>query len=92
MDSLCDQAALPASTFKAKALPIHVNLTHTPPSIPDADTVPAATEDPGFLGSLSLLPSSFNTGSYGWKGNKRFSIELSNPEGEEKEKVTVMLT
>ncbi|KAJ7041207.1 hypothetical protein C8F04DRAFT_1031660 [Mycena alexandri] len=84
--------AIPTSAFKSKALPLHVNLTHTPPSIPDADTVPAAPLDPGHLGSITLVPSTFTTGSYGWKGNKRLAIELLNPEGGDKEKVTVMLT
>jgi hypothetical protein len=47
--------------------------------------------DPGHLGGLTLVPTSFSTGSYGWKGNSRLTIELLNPEGGEKEKVTVML-
>ncbi|KAJ6542662.1 hypothetical protein B0H19DRAFT_1171332 [Mycena capillaripes] len=84
--------ALPESAFKSKALPLHVNLTHTPPSIPDADSVPAAPTDPGHLGSVTLVAKSFKTGSYGWTGNKRLTIELLNPEGGEKEKVSVMLT
>ncbi|KAJ7482289.1 hypothetical protein B0H11DRAFT_1807555 [Mycena galericulata] len=84
--------AIPTAAFKSKALPLHVNLTHTPPSIPDADTVSAAPTDPGHLGGLTLIPTSFATGSYGWKGNKRLTIELLNPEGGDKEKVTVMLT
>ncbi|KAJ7273008.1 hypothetical protein C8J57DRAFT_264071 [Mycena rebaudengoi] len=83
--------AIPTSAFKSKALPLHVNLTHTPPSIADADTTPAAPMDPGHLGGLTLVPTSFSTGSYGWKGNSRLTIELLNPEGGEKEKVTVML-
>ncbi|KAF9265819.1 hypothetical protein L218DRAFT_956795 [Marasmius fiardii PR-910] len=86
------KAALPTSAFKSKALPLHVNVTHTPPTIPDDESVPAATADPGFLSSLTLVPSSFATGSYGWKGSKRVTIELQNGEGEEKEKVQVMLT
>ncbi len=57
------------------------------------DTVSLASTDPGFLGTSTLLPSTFATGSYGWKGSKRLTIELQNPEGgEEKEKVHVMLT
>ncbi|KAJ6526553.1 hypothetical protein DFH09DRAFT_1187465 [Mycena vulgaris] len=83
--------ALPTSTFKSQALPLHVNLTHTPPSIADADTVPAAPLDPGYLGGLTLIPTSFATGSYGWKGSHRLTIELMNPEGGKKEKVSVML-
>lgn len=76
-------------------MPLHVNLTHTPPTIADADTeaVSTATIDPGFIGNLTLVPSSFSTGSYGWKGSKRITVELQNPEsGGEKEKVQVMLT
>ncbi|KAK0210255.1 hypothetical protein DFS33DRAFT_273652 [Desarmillaria ectypa] len=87
------KASLPASTFKNKALPLHINVTHTPPSIDDDELAPAASADPGFLATLALLPTSFATGSYGWKGTKRFSVELPNPDGgDENEKVQVMLT
>lgn len=87
------KASLPASTFKNKALPLHINVTHTPPSIPDDESAPATSADPGFLATFSLLPTSFATGSYGWKGTKRFAVELPNPDGgDEKEKVQVMLT
>jgi hypothetical protein len=89
--NIVKQKALPASTFKTKALPLHINVTHTPPTIADSETVPAADADPGFIGNLSLLPSSFSTGSYGWKGTKRINVELQNDSGE-KEKVSVMLT
>ncbi|KAE9398333.1 hypothetical protein BT96DRAFT_957632 [Gymnopus androsaceus JB14] len=85
------QAVLPASQFKAKALPLHVNVTHTPPSAADDDTIPATSADPGHLGALTLVPSSFNTGSYGWKGSKHLTIELENDTGS-KEKVKVMLS
>ena len=82
-----------ASAFKARALPIHVNITHTPPVLADDGTVTLASTDPGFIGTTALVPSTFATGSYGWKGNKRFTVELENPEGgEEKEKVHVILT
>jgi hypothetical protein len=83
---------MPTSAFKSKALPLHVNLTHTPPTLPDADSVPVAPTDPGHLGSVTLVAKSFSTGSYGWSGNKRLTIELLNAEGGEKEKVTVTLT
>ncbi|KZT24081.1 hypothetical protein NEOLEDRAFT_1179584 [Neolentinus lepideus HHB14362 ss-1] len=83
---------LAASAFKANALPLHVNLTHTPPSVGDKDTEPATAADPGFIGSLTLVPSSFQTGSYGWKGTKRIQVEISNPEGGgQKETVHVQL-
>ncbi|OBZ75591.1 hypothetical protein A0H81_04845 [Grifola frondosa] len=81
-----------ASAFKARALPLHINITHTPPALGDDGTVTLASTDPGFIGTTTLLPSTFATGSYGWKGNKRLTIELQNSEGEEKEKVHVMLT
>lgn len=86
------KAAPSTSNFKAKALPIHINMTHTPASI-DEDTVSAASKDPGSLGSVTLLPSTFSTGSYGWKGSKRITVELQNTDnGEEKETVQVMVT
>lgn len=81
---------MPASAFKSKALPLHVNITHTPPSIADDESVPAANADPGFLSAVTLTATSFNTGSYGWKGSKRFTVELQGS-GDEKEKVQVML-
>jgi len=83
---------LAASEFKARALPLHVNLTHTPPSIPDQDTVNTTSADPGFVGTTALIPSVFSTGSYGWKGNKRITIEVEDRDSGEKEKVHVMLT
>lgn len=89
---LTTSQAIPTAAFKSKALPLHVNLTHTPPSLSDGDTVPAAPTDPGHLGSVTLVAKSFKTGSYGWTGTKRLAIELLNPEGGDKEKVNVMLT
>lgn len=70
---------------------MHVNITHTPPVLVDG-AVDVAQTDPGFIGSTTLTPASFNTGSYGWKGNKRITVELENSESGEKEKVQVMLT
>jgi hypothetical protein len=70
-------------------------VTHTPPTIadPDSEAVSTAIADPGFVGNLTLVPSSFSTGSYGWKGSKRITVELQNSEdGDAKEKVQVMLT
>ncbi|KAJ7058122.1 hypothetical protein C8F01DRAFT_308027 [Mycena amicta] len=83
--------AISTSDFKSKALPLHVNITHTPPTLSE-DKVPVATVDPGHLGSLALVATSFSTGSYGWKGSKRLTIELENSDSGEKEKVSVMLT
>ena len=53
-------------------------------------TSPDAPIDPGFISNLTLLPSSFSTGSYGWKGSKKITVELQGSEGVEK--VQVMLT
>lgn len=86
------QATMTSAAFKSKALPLHVNITHTPPVIADGDDkVPASSADPGFIGSSTLVPSDFKTGSYGWKGSKRVTIEVENPEGGDKEKVQVMI-
>ena len=87
------QASLTPSAFKSKALPLHVNITHTPPVIPEDDSVvPSSDADPGFIASATLLPNVFATGSYGWKGNKRVTIEVPDPEGKEGEKLQVMIT
>ncbi|KAM5542732.1 hypothetical protein V8D89_003693 [Ganoderma adspersum] len=86
------KANLAASAFKARALPMHINITHT---APDDAATSGVSADPGFIGTSTLVPSTFATGSYGWKGSKRFTVELPSPEGaegEEKEKVHVMLT
>ncbi|KAI0082867.1 hypothetical protein K474DRAFT_1584933, partial [Panus rudis PR-1116 ss-1] len=85
------KTSLGATSFKARALPLHVNITHTPPAIPDDETVNSTSADPGFIGTTSLVPTTFNTGSYGWKGNKRVTIEIDGDDGQ-KEKVHVMLT
>ncbi|RXW17970.1 hypothetical protein EST38_g7879 [Candolleomyces aberdarensis] len=53
-------------------------------------TSPDAPIDTGFISNLTLLPSSFSTGSYGWKGSKKINVELQGSEGGEK--VQVMLT
>ncbi|KAF8968309.1 hypothetical protein BDZ97DRAFT_1696682 [Flammula alnicola] len=96
---------LSPADFKAKALPLHVILTHTPPSIAkegeiDGDgkeekAADTSAGDVGFIGNLTLVPSSFSTGSYGWKGSKRVTVELQAGDSESdgaKEKVQVMLT
>jgi len=63
---------------------------HNPPPI---DEPAAATQVPGFIGHLSLAPTNFSTGSYGWKGSKKILVELERSEGDggEKEKVWVQL-
>lgn len=84
------QTNIAASAFMAKALPISANFTNTPPSVADDESVPAASADPGFIGGVKCLPSQFSTGSYGWKGNRRVSIEVRNEAGE-MEKVIYLL-
>ncbi|EMD34386.1 hypothetical protein CERSUDRAFT_117255 [Gelatoporia subvermispora B] len=86
------RANMAAGTFKSRALPLHVNVTHTPPALLDDETVQVANADPGFVGATTLVPTTFSTGTYGWKGSKRLTVELQNGEGEEREKVHVMLT
>lgn len=104
----CFQPKITPDEFKAKALPLHVMLTHTPPSIlkeglieedgteeKSPPVAESATNDIGLVGSLTLVPSSFSTGSYGWKGSKRVTVELQagevGPDGT-REKVQVMLS
>ncbi|KAH7914063.1 hypothetical protein BJ138DRAFT_1144558 [Hygrophoropsis aurantiaca] len=87
------KTSLSTTAFKTRALPLHVNITHTPPSVPDEESESVAQADPGFLGTTALVPSSFSTGSFGWKGNKRMTIEIpAKEEGGENETVHVMLT
>ncbi|KAI0345074.1 hypothetical protein BDW22DRAFT_993460 [Trametopsis cervina] len=86
------KVSIGATAFKSHALPLHVNLTHTPPAIGGDDTQDSAQADPGFLGSTALVPTTFNTGSYGWKGNKRITVELLNSESGKKEMVQVSVS
>ncbi|KAH8828205.1 hypothetical protein DL96DRAFT_1156127 [Flagelloscypha sp. PMI_526] len=81
------KAPMNTKEFKSTALPLHVNLTHTPPT---AEKDSAVHTDPGFINTVTLLPSNFNTGSYGWKGNRRIAVEIEK-DGK-KEKVQVQLT
>ena len=84
---------------------MHLNLTHTPPSILKEDepgnegaqleNVMDTINDPGFIGNLTLVPTAFRTGSYGWKGSRRIAVELQDgdTDGEgRKETVEIMLT
>ncbi|KAH0830361.1 hypothetical protein J3R83DRAFT_1755 [Lanmaoa asiatica] len=78
------------STFKSRAVPLYVSITTTTPSPEGQEAAPA---DPGFLASTTLVPSTFSTGSFGWKGHKRMVVELPMAEGEgEGEKLHVTLT
>ncbi|EKM51139.1 uncharacterized protein PHACADRAFT_103999, partial [Phanerochaete carnosa HHB-10118-sp] len=85
------KALLGAAAFKAKALPTHVNLTHTPPVLVE-DAKDVVQTDPGFIVQTSLAPTAFSTGSYSWKGTKRVTIELEKNETGGKEKEQVMMT
>ncbi|KAI0303517.1 hypothetical protein B0F90DRAFT_1590350, partial [Multifurca ochricompacta] len=82
-----------ASVFMARALPLQVNVTHTPPTIRLDNDVLVAPPGPGYIGVLALQPSTFTTRSYGWKDGKRLALELvDSGSSEEKVKVQVMLT
>lgn len=83
--------AMPSSAFKSSALPLHIHISHTPPSV-DVPASAEAAEDVGRIASITMLPSDFGTGSYGWKGQKRTVVQLMGGSGEEKEKVQVMFT
>ncbi|KAH9999083.1 hypothetical protein BJV77DRAFT_940241 [Russula vinacea] len=82
---------IPASDFKARAVPLHVAVTRTPPAVRDDDSTSPAPIDTDFIGAVALQPCSFTTGSYGWKGSKRLAIDVVDPTSGEKTKVQVML-
>jgi len=86
------KTSLSTTAFKTKALPIYVTLTHTQPDATEDKPGTETPTDPGFLGALTLSSSSFATGTYGWKGSKRITVEVDNAEGTEKEKLQVQLT
>jgi len=85
---------LSAKTFKSQAHPLHISITHIPPPPAEesGEKVQGESPDPGFVAALSLEPSSFSTGTYGWKGSKRITIEVLNPDTGEKEKLQVQLS
>ncbi|CAE6462079.1 unnamed protein product [Rhizoctonia solani] len=82
-----NKAPLSAEDFKAKAMPLHVNLTRTPPKLDESKD--ESTSDDGFIASIAMQPATFKPGSYGWKGARRMTIPL--PGGAEGETVTVMV-
>ncbi|KAG8969482.1 hypothetical protein FRC03_002758 [Tulasnella sp. 419] len=87
---------LSAATFKEHALPLHIHVTHTPPTSTEpgssSDPTPKMSADPGHIASLTLVPTTFSTGSFGWKGSRRVEVELMNAESGKKEKVMVMMS
>ncbi|KXN92011.1 hypothetical protein AN958_11071 [Leucoagaricus sp. SymC.cos] len=83
---------MPASAFSKKALPLHVNLTHTPPKLPDEgeEVVP---DDPGYICTMTLIPCVHPTGGYGWHGKGMVRVGLLDVEkGEERKQVEVVLS
>ncbi|KAG9318226.1 hypothetical protein JVU11DRAFT_307 [Chiua virens] len=88
------KTSMAQSTFKSRATPLYVSISTTAP-VAEGEGEETAPADPGFLASTTLVPSTFATGSFGWKGHKRMVVELPKTEGEgegEGEKVHVMLT
>ncbi|KAF8520189.1 hypothetical protein BU17DRAFT_89191 [Hysterangium stoloniferum] len=83
--------ALSRSKFREEALPIHVNLTHTPAATIESEEELTKSSDPGHIGSITMLPANFSTGSYGWKGARKMTVELQGAEGEEKREVQIMI-
>ncbi|KAG9081552.1 hypothetical protein FRC06_005507 [Ceratobasidium sp. 370] len=87
------KAALSPEDFKSKALPLHINITQTPPKLAESTeeseaSAEPSSADPGFIASIAMQPSTFSTGSYGWKGSRRLTIPLGGTDGET---VTVMI-
>lgn len=85
------KTGLTTTAFKSRAVPLHVAIGHRP-FVGEGETGAA-----DLLASVTLAPTSFATGSYGWKGSKRITVPLrahgeSEPEGEELEKGAVHVT
>jgi hypothetical protein len=90
---LTQAGAIPASDFKALAVPLDVIVTCTPSAARNNNSAsPAPVNDTDLLGTVALQPCSFTTGGYGWKARERLAINLVDPTGGEKKKVEVMLT
>ncbi|KAG5723939.1 hypothetical protein E4T56_gene9728 [Termitomyces sp. T112] len=85
------QPSISAETFNSAASLLHVNLTHTAPTNGDPETE-VVRVDPGFIGNVSLAPNTFSTGSFGWKGSKRLTVELPSSNRDGNEEVQVMLS
>ncbi|KAF9453633.1 hypothetical protein P691DRAFT_812983 [Macrolepiota fuliginosa MF-IS2] len=84
---------VPASVFAEKALPLHINLTHTPPKLTEDDGS-VTPDDPGHIGTVTLVPCTQSTGDgYGWKGEKKVQVELLDVgDGEERIQVETILS
>lgn len=83
-----------AEKFKSASLPLHFGISHTPPSVEEEGSSTSASKekDEGSLGHITALPTTFSTGTLGWKGSKRLTIELEVGEDGKKEKVPVMIS
>lgn len=100
------KTGLTTAAFKARATPLHLALSYHPfqgegvAGVAETATTPAGTEQATLLTTSTLMPGSFATGSFGWKGSKRIVVELKakgQTEGEviaegAEETVNVMLT
>ena len=84
-----------AEEFQRCALPLHVHFTHSPPSMSTPEKgspEPDKTTDAGHLGSVTMLPATFSTGSHGWKASKPMTIELTDHDTGKKTKVNVQIS
>ncbi|KAG6331263.1 hypothetical protein ID866_7827 [Astraeus odoratus] len=94
------KTGLTTTAFKARAPPLHVALSYNQFTGEggEGDTAAAADTSNGehaqapILSTTTLAPSSFSTGSFGWKGSKRIVVALKGKDGEREENVHVMLT
>ncbi|KAF8479109.1 hypothetical protein DFH94DRAFT_693481 [Russula ochroleuca] len=83
---------MPASDFKARAVPLHVAVSRTPPAVRDDKSASPAPIDTDFIGAVALQPCSFTTGSYGWKGSKRLAIDVVDPPAARKRRSRINAT
>jgi len=90
-----NKPTMSSETFKSSALPLHVHFTHTPPAIASpskGSSEPNKKMDVGHVGSITMMPATFSTGSHGWKGSKPISIEMTDSETGKKIKVQVQIS
>ncbi|KAI6038412.1 hypothetical protein EDC04DRAFT_1977532 [Pisolithus marmoratus] len=90
------KTGLTAPAFKSRAPPLHLALSYNPfPEEGETIAVGEGGEQASILTTTTLAPSSFTTGSFGWKGSKRIAVSFKAPgEGgrDEEDTVHVMLT
>jgi hypothetical protein len=83
------QTTVPFSNFKHRAPQLQAIVAYGGENAPESEI---AQGDQSIVCSMPLTVANFQTGSYGWKGQRRIQVQLSDPEGGAGENVTVQIT